>query len=79
MLCDKAHYRSPALPYTTFINEVQEVENALIRCTAAAKLERNAITKRSLEIQMENYKPKLKWKMKCEILTICTNVASIPL
>lgn len=56
MLCDKAHYRSPTLPYTTFINEVQEVENALIRCTAAVKLERDAITRRSLEIQMENNK-----------------------
>lgn len=79
MLCDKAHYCSPALPYATFITEVQVVDNALIRCAAAAKLERDAIRKRSLEIQMENNKLKMKWKMKCEIITTCTNVASTPL
>lgn len=55
-------------------NEVQEVENALMRCAAAAKLEGGATIKRSLEIQMKNNKLKFKWKTKGALLTVCPNV-----
>lgn len=49
----------PSLTQHSF-NEVQEIENTLMRYAAGAKLEGDAIIKRSLGIQMKNNKLKFK-------------------